>query len=128
MHITAEQVRDKILSLIEEKQGKDAVCLDLREISSYAEYFIICHTDIEKQAQSLGLNIEKGLKSSFGIVPYSTEGIENGKWILIDYIDVICHIFVKESRDYYNLEKLWAGGKALTSDRKGPESQDTAQR
>jgi ribosome-associated protein len=109
MEFTAEQIKEKILILINEKQGKDASCLDLKELAGYTDYFIICHTDIEKQAQAVAHHIENGIRESFGIKPYSMEGFSNGKWILIDYIDVICHIFIKESRDYYNLEKLWAG-------------------
>lgn len=113
MESSTEAIRDRVISLIEEKQGKDIICLDLREISNYTDYFIICHTDIEKQAQTVAQHIEKELKEHFSIKPYSTEGFQTGKWILLDYIDIICHIFTKETRDYYNLEKLWAGSKTL---------------
>lgn len=108
-----EQVRDKIISLIEDKQGKDITCLDIRELSNYTDFFIICHTDIEKQSQTIAQYIEKNLKEELKIKPLGIEGMESGKWILMDYIDIICHIFTKESREYYNLEQLWAGGKVL---------------
>lgn len=113
MEITSEQLRDKILSLVHEKQGQEVVCLDLRDISNYTDYFIICNTDIEKQAQSIAQHIEKTIKENLKIKPYNIEGVSLGKWILIDYIDIICHIFTRDTRDYYKLEQLWAGGRRI---------------
>lgn len=88
------------------KKGENLVVLDLREISSFTDYFVILHGNSARQNLALQENIEKELKKE-KTVPLSIEGKELGEWILMDYGSFIIHVFSEKAREYYSLEKLW---------------------
>jgi ribosome-associated protein len=88
------------------KKGEDLVVLDLREICSFTDFFIIMHGNSTRQNIALYENIEQELKKE-GIAPLSVEGAEHAEWILLDYGSFIAHIFSRNAREYYSLEKLW---------------------
>jgi len=90
----------------EEKLAEDLVILDLSELTSFTDYFIIMHGNSSKQNMALYENIEKELKKG-EVRPLSVEGRSNAEWILMDYGSFVVHIFTKDTRDYYSLEKLW---------------------
>ena len=86
--------------------------LDLRERCSFADFFVICSGDSSRQLRSIGDDIEKSLKQE-GTLPHHREGSIESGWFLLDYGDVIIHIFSTEERDYYSLEELWNDAKVL---------------
>ena len=94
----------EIIDLAKEKKAKHLVILDLRGISSITDYFLICHGDSDPQVKAIADHIRKGTTKK----PKHLEGYENRNWILLDYFDVVIHIFKKNEREYYGIERLWA--------------------
>jgi len=93
---------------IQEKKGNDIVRLDLRNIhSSVSDYFVICHADSGTQVKAIANSVEDEVFKATGQEPWRKEGLENAEWILLDYIDVVVHIFKTEKREYYGVEELW---------------------
>jgi ribosome-associated protein len=97
----------------EDKQARDIRVLDLREVTSFADHFIICNGTNTRQNQAISDSIEISLKH-LGRYPLSIEGYENADWILIDYGDFLVHIFTEKARAYYDLERLWRDAKVVT--------------
>ena len=91
-----------------EKKGREIVNLDLEKVQhAICNNFIICHADSNTQVISIADNVEKKVKDSLNIRVNHREGLKNAQWIILDYSDIIVHVFQKEYRDYYNLEELW---------------------
>ena len=100
---------DKVLLLTRfalEKKARDLVVLEVRELTSIADYFIICSGSSDRQVQSIAQGIEENL-SETGHSPLSVEGANRGHWVLMDFSDVIVHIFYEPVREFYDLEGLW---------------------
>ncbi|MGI6109938.1 MAG: ribosome silencing factor [Eubacteriaceae bacterium] len=91
---------------IEEKNGKDIKVLDISEVSSLGDYFIIASGTSDRQVTAIADNIQDKA-TEMGIEPKNVEGLRTGHWILLDYYDVIVHIFQEQDREFYNLERLW---------------------
>ena len=85
----------------------DIVQLDLRGMLGYTDYFLICTGRTDRQAKAIHDGIQAGLKSEHGVLPRRVEGSAEGGWILMDYLDVVVHIFTPETREFYRLEQLW---------------------
>lgn len=96
----------KIADLMFKKKGYDVRILDLKEIASFADYFVICSADSDTQVKAISDEIDKNLKDQ-GIKSWHKEGYKALNWVLLDYVDVVVHIFKKEMREFYNIEKLW---------------------
>ncbi|NLT68828.1 MAG: ribosome silencing factor [Acidobacteria bacterium] len=94
------------------KKAHDLVALDISGIASFTNYFLFCTGDSSRQMQAIADEVEKRLKAS-GIRPSHIEGYQNSEWILMDYIDLVVHIFSRSARAYYDLERLWRDGKKL---------------
>src|ERR1700760_2870246 len=93
---------------IQEKKGNDIVRLDLRNIfSSVSDYFVICHADSANQVKAIANSVEEEIYKATRQEPWRKEGLEYGEWILLDYIDVVIHIFRTDKREYYGVEDLW---------------------
>ncbi len=90
-----------------DKKAYDLVLLEVSEVTSIADYFIICSGRSDRQVQSIAQGIEQDLRKE-GITPYSVEGQSQGQWVLMDYSDVIVHIFYQPVREFYDLEGLWS--------------------
>jgi len=99
-----------ITKLIKEKKGYDISIIDIKKLSSLTDYFIICTSDSDPQTRAISNHIKKEL-SKEKIKPLQTEGLEYMDWILIDYYDIVIHIFKKEKREFYNIERLWSDTK-----------------
>ena len=97
-----------------DKQANDIVLLDMRELCSFAEYFVICSGETRRQAQAICDAVDRSLGGE-GIQPLHREGDAESGWVLLDYGDVIIHIFDAALRDYYRLEKLWGKATPLVS-------------
>ena len=85
----------------------DMVELDLRDVLGYTDYFVICSGNTDRQAKAIHDRIHQGMKNEHGILPRRVEGLAEARWILMDYLDVIVHVFTPEARDFYRLEQLW---------------------
>lgn len=88
------------------KKAKDTIILDLKGITTIADYFVICSGENTTQVRAIADNVRTELKEN-AIKPLSVEGLDHAHWILLDYGDIIVHIFLEETRAYYELEKLW---------------------
>jgi ribosome-associated protein len=88
------------------RKAKNLTILNLKELSSFADYFIICSGTSDRQVQSIAASIQENLKE-YGIVPLGIEGESLGKWVLMDYEDVIIHVFYEPIREFYDIERLW---------------------
>lgn len=100
------------LKAADDKKAYDLLVLDISGISSFASHFLFCTGDSSRQMQAVADEIEKQLKIA-GIRPSHIEGYRNSEWILMDYFDLVIHIFSKEARDFYDLERLWRDGKKV---------------
>ncbi len=98
---------------ISEKKGEDIRILDIHDISSFADYFIIAAGSNKKQIQTIADNIEEKLKK-IGTEPKGIEGYPEASWVLMDYGEFIVHIFSAEERLFYDLERIWKDGKEIT--------------
>ena len=94
----------QILNLAIDKKAGRIVIFDVRGLSSLTDFFMICHGTSEAQVKAIVDNIRKGTENK----PRHLEGYENQNWILLDYFDIVVHVFKKDERDYYELERLWA--------------------
>lgn len=90
-----------------EKKARDLVVMDVRDVTSIADYFIICSGSSDRQVQSIAQGIDENL-SAVGHRPLSVEGVHRGHWVLMDFSDVIVHIFYEPVREFYDLEGLWS--------------------
>ncbi|MFQ5902688.1 MAG: ribosome silencing factor [Candidatus Binatia bacterium] len=89
-----------------EKKAYDLILMEVREVTSIADYFIICSGRSDRQVQSIAQGIEEKL-GEMGIPPLSVEGVSRGQWVLMDFSDVVVHIFYQPLREFYDLEGLW---------------------
>ena len=101
-HDFAKNVADLILS----KKGYDIKLFDLRKLSPIADFFVICSADSDIQVKAIADEVDKKLRD-VGIKCHFKEGYDSLNWVLLDYFDVVVHVFRNESRSFYNLEKLW---------------------
>jgi ribosome-associated protein len=89
------------------KKAKDLVILNVKNLSSFTDYFIICSGTSDRQVQAIASSIQESLKEH-GIIPLGMEGEQLGKWILMDYEDVVIHVFYEPIREFYEIERLWS--------------------
>jgi ribosome-associated protein len=103
-----------IIEGIFEKKGNEVVRLDLKKLDqTICDYFVICHGDSNTQVESIAESVEYQVEKSTGQNASHKEGVKNSNWVLLDYSDVIVHIFQKDYREYYHLEDLWADARIL---------------
>jgi ribosome-associated protein len=115
--MTPEDMVSAVVDHAADRKALDIVQLDLREIIGYADYFVICTGRSDRQAKAIHDAIHAGMKSEHGLLPRRVEGLTESRWILMDYLDVIVHVFTPETREYYRLEQLWgeAPARAVTA-------------
>lgn len=101
----------------DDKKGKDVRILDIRSISTVADYFVICSGTSSTHIRAIADNVEDQL-SLLGLKLHHAEGYHNGRWILLDFIDVVVHVMHDEERSFYNLERLWGDAREVTFDRR----------
>jgi ribosome-associated protein len=102
----------KAVEAASEKQATDILLLDVSEISTFADYFVICSGESGRQITAIAEEIEKVLKEQ-GARPIHREGTSDSGWVLLDYADLVIHVFAPAERDLYKLEDLWATGKVI---------------
>lgn len=109
---TSKEIALAAIEALEDKKGEDIKIIDISQVSILADYFIIASGNNRNQIQALCDNVEEKL-GRMGILKKQTEGYDNGNWILIDYGDIVIHVFDKENRLFYDLERIWRDGKFI---------------
>lgn len=105
--MTPEELLGEIAAFACDRKAVEVVSLDLRGIIGYTDYFLICTGRSDRQTKAIADGIHEGLKVTRGTLPRRVEGRTEARWILMDYLDVIVHVFTPEAREYYRLEQLW---------------------
>src|SRR5690606_3589358 len=114
IRITANQLSQAAVKGMQEKKAHDIVVLDLTSVkNSVADYFVICSGTSDTHVDAIADSVEREVYLQAGQDPWHREGQQNKEWILLDYVDVVVHIFKKETREFYSLEDLW-GDAVLT--------------
>lgn len=109
IELASIKLKEKVVEGIQKKKGHDIVILDMAQIeNAVCRYFIVCHGDSNIQVTAIAESIEEHVKTSLHETILHREGYKNAQWILLDYGDVVVHVFQKPYREFYNLEALWA--------------------
>jgi ribosome-associated protein len=104
-----ERLVTEIVNGLQEKKGKEIVSLDLRKIeSSVTDFFVLCTGDSNTHVNALARSVEEEVRKAINDKPWHVEGTSNGEWVLLDYVNVVVHIFQNQVREHYNIEGLWA--------------------
>ena len=119
--IDPELLVKHVAAFAADKKAIDLVVVDLREISGYTDFFVICSGNTDRQAKAIHDSIHKGLKQQLGLLPRRVEGTQEARWVLMDYLDLVVHVFTPETRDFYRLEDLWGDQPRIVLD---PEELD----
>ncbi len=114
--LEGEQIADICVKIASDGKGEEIVVLDVRKMSSFTDYFVILSGRSTRHVQALAENLENELRSK-RINTSRAEGLSEGKWVLLDFNDVIVHIFYHEQRDFYDLEGLWHDAPRLETER-----------
>ena len=101
------QLAQAVIELAADRKAIDVVELDVREVVGYTDYFVICSGNTDRQVKAIHDGVHAGLKERFGLLPTRVEGVSEARWILMDYLDVVVHVFTPEARAFYRLEQLW---------------------
>ncbi len=108
----ADELITEIIKCIENIKGEEILLLNLKKIeNSPCDYFIICNGSSNTQVNAIVNKIKKNVSKSLLKKPLHIEGLENAKWVLIDYINIVVHVFQREIREFYNIEELWGDAK-----------------
>ena len=113
--MTSKELAKLAVNAIEDKKGEDITVIDISEVSVLADYFIIAGGTNRSQIQAMADNVDECLSKNGGTLK-QIEGYEAGNWVLLDFQDVIVHIFDKENRLFYDLERIWRDGKLLNKE------------
>jgi ribosome-associated protein len=105
--VTSERMAQAIAELADDKKAIDIVELDVRGVLDYTDFFIVCSGNTDRQTKAIHDAIHFGMKREHGVLPERVEGVSEARWILMDYLDVVVHVFTPETRDFYRLEQLW---------------------
>ncbi len=117
--INNDELLTFIIKGIEEVKGNDINILDLREIDNAAcDYFVICNGNSNTQVNAIVSSIQKTVSKSIKDKPWHVEGSDNAEWVLMDYVNIVVHVFQKHIREYYNIESLWGDAKITTIENK----------
>jgi ribosome-associated protein len=106
--MTAEELSKIIVKGMEEKKASNIVVMDLRDIkNTVSDFFVICSGSSDTQLEAISTSIEDEVSKKNNERPWRSEGKNNRQWILMDYVNVVAHIFLKDTREFYGLEELW---------------------
>ncbi|MEI3613317.1 ribosome silencing factor [Pseudogracilibacillus sp. SO30301A] len=104
--MNVKQILQTVIEACEDRKAENCIALNMENLTPVADYFVICHGNNERQVQAIAHFIKESLEEK-GLHVKRIEGFEHARWILIDVGDIICHIFHRDERAYYNLERLW---------------------
>ncbi len=111
----SEKLADVIIHGMQEKKGNEIVRLDMRGVNAtLSDYFVICHADSNVQVNAIAKNVEDEVYKTLGQDTWHKEGHGNGEWVLLDFVDVVVHIFKTDKRQHYRIEDLWGDAQVST--------------
>lgn len=113
MELEKEEFVQKICQAIYDKKGFNILGLNVTGISSIADYLVIAEGNVDRHVVAIANEIVKEISETYHVKPQNIEGVDSGDWVLIDYIDVIVHVFMPVAREKFRLEELWSKGKPL---------------
>jgi ribosome-associated protein len=100
---------DEIVAAVRDKKGYDVAVLDLSGVDgAVTDAFVVCSADSTAQVEAIAHNVEEHVRQAAGEKVWRVEGMQNGVWVVMDYVDAMVHIFLREMREFYKLEELWA--------------------
>ncbi len=105
--MTPDALAELCAAYAADKKAIDVVEVDLRGVSGYTDFFVVCSGNTDRQVKAIHDGIHFGLKKDHGLLPRRVEGAAEARWVLMDYLDVVVHVFTPETRDFYRLEQLW---------------------
>jgi ribosome-associated protein len=105
--VSPEALATRIAAIASDRKAADVRVLDLRDMVSYTDYFVICSGNTERQTKAIHDAVHLELKNVHGLLPRRVEGEREARWILMDYLDCVVHLFTPDARAYYRLEQLW---------------------
>ena len=106
--ISSKALKEAIIKGMQEVNAHDIVCIDLRKIpSAVTDFFVICHGNSSTQVEAISKSIAETTLTGINQKPWHQEGKTNAEWILLDYVDVVAHVFYSDAREFYNIEGLW---------------------
>ena len=108
-----DKILNTIYNAIDDKKGGNTRILDISAITTISDYFIITSGNNYNQVRAIADNVEEELLKKHGMRPERVEGYNNGEWILLDYIDYVIHVFDREQRLFYDIERIWSDGKEI---------------
>ncbi|WP_153979486.1 ribosome silencing factor [Paenibacillus xylanilyticus] len=112
MTVSSKELMNMAVTAADDKKASNIVALDLKGISLVADYFVICHGNSDTQVQSIATEIRKQAHAA-GVNIKGIEGMDSARWVLMDMGDVVVHIFHRDEREYYNIERLWSDAKVV---------------
>lgn len=107
-----KEILETVVEACEDRKAENCVVLNMNQLSSVADYFVICHGNNERQVQAIARSVKEALEEQ-GHHISRMEGFEQARWVLIDIDNIICHVFHKDERGYYNLERLWGDAEEI---------------
>ena len=107
MSMSPERLATIIAAHAADRKATDIAALDLRAVAGYTDFFVICSGNTDRQTKAIHDAIHLGLKKDHGLLPQRVEGLSEARWILMDYLDVVVHVFTPDTRAFYRLESLW---------------------
>ena len=105
--MTPEELVEAIAGYAGDVKAMEIVALDVRGVLDYADFFVVCSGNTDRQTKAIHDRIHEGMKKDHGLLPRRVEGTQEAKWILMDYWDAVVHVFTPETREFYALERLW---------------------
>ncbi|WP_047151369.1 ribosome silencing factor [Aneurinibacillus tyrosinisolvens] len=112
--MTEQEIAQLAAQAAEDKKAHNVIILDINGLSVIADYFVICHGNSETQVQAIVDSVKKGVEEA-GITVRGREGYDEARWVLIDLGDVVVHVFHKDEREFYNIERLWKDARTVSA-------------
>jgi len=107
MTLEPDRLAELVAGYAADVKAIDLVELDLRDVLGYTDYFVICSGNTDRQTKAIHDRIHGEMKKEHGVLPRRVEGLAEARWILMDYLDVVVHVFTPDAREFYRLEQLW---------------------
>lgn len=108
--MTANELAQAIAKVLSDKKGEKVVCIDVEKKTSLCSYFVMASGNSSTQVKALAEAVEEQMEKLYDLAPTRLDGVRDGRWAALDYGDVIVHVFSREAREFYNLERLWTDG------------------
>ena len=105
--LSPEQLARAIAAYAEDRKASDVVALEVGAMVGYTDWFVVCSGNTDRQTKAIHDAVHLGLKRDHGLLPRRVEGLPEARWILMDYLDVVLHVFTPQAREFYRLEQLW---------------------